>query len=452
MNAGGPSPRGRGTPEDTRRVRRRRRAIPARAGNAPSAPCRSPSAPGHPRAGGERTAHPRQKLPVDGPSPRGRGTPQPVAQLRDRRRAIPARAGNAPSAPCRSPSAPGHPRAGGERGSTRHVTSGCPGPSPRGRGTPLSGPHQAGGHRAIPARAGNACRKSQCAHREPGHPRAGGERRGDGVEADHLGGPSPRGRGTRGDPDGGVVLHRAIPARAGNAPSSAGRWATPAGHPRAGGERLAMAERIHAETGPSPRGRGTRRPIRQDQPRQRAIPARAGNARARRRGPGRRAGHPRAGGEREAVPQVRGRVGGPSPRGRGTHFPEVADSTPYSRCQTTYRRCRFVLTRANPSIRVGYRAETHEFEAVELRRHAAVCAARIEIVTRVVGSGPCDDRIAVGNVRADLIPDHSTRTLRIVSYIHARPDLQQPNRQTSAQSRRRIANRDDQHRRPELLE
>ena len=215
---------------------------------------------------------------ADGPSPRGRGTPIEAVHPRHEFRAIPARAGNARTTAMKAPLTPGHPRAGGERIEYNDLVQSHRGPSPRGRGTPRVGQRRAGVLRAIPARAGNATPVLGPAHPKPGHPRAGGERLAQQVGAKSTNGPSPRGRGTLGVLQGVPPVGRAIPARAGNAPTAGvGPRASP-GHPRAGGERLALASVARACSGPSPRGRGTPPPRCALHEERRAIPARAGNA------------------------------------------------------------------------------------------------------------------------------------------------------------------------------
>ena len=296
--AGGPSPRGRGTRLRYPGAQPIRRAIPARAGNASSGRSRTCAPAGHPRAGGERRAIRSPAGGMSGPSPRGRGTQYGGRAMSAPIRAIPARAGNAPAASTTAPGSPGHPRAGGERRYRRRGLRRDCGPSPRGRGTRL---FTVSGHRpvrAIPARAGNAPCRRRRGGPVPGHPRAGGERRRSTGFALLSTGPSPRGRGTPR-----LVLidgrfERAIPARAGNARSSARTSSMPAGHPRAGGERRRRRSAISVSSGPSPRGRGTLAAQPRRRLPRRAIPARAGNARYRR--PPRRSapGHPRAGGER----------------------------------------------------------------------------------------------------------------------------------------------------------
>ena len=193
----GSSPRGRGTHFQAMIRARSFRFIPAWAGNAPTPFRGARSVPVHPRVGGERRSptmsigntigsSPRGRgthgalagpvrgsrfIPAwagnaedgdayavrgDGSSPRGRGTRFRSESAGRRLRFIPAWAGNA-RGPCFALQLSAvHPRVGGERLRRRPVGSGRPGSSPRGRGTPRTGPSRALFRRFIPAWAGNA--------------------------------------------------------------------------------------------------------------------------------------------------------------------------------------------------------------------------------------------------------------------------------------------------------
>ena len=131
----GSSPRVRGTPRRPGCRCASGRFIPACAGNASSSSSRASSSTVHPRVCGERVASVRQGRVVGGSSPRVRGT-QPLHEVAPRRRRfIPACAGNA-RAPCpwRAP-CPVHPRVCGERKDSGGNLDGLNGSSPRVRGT-----------------------------------------------------------------------------------------------------------------------------------------------------------------------------------------------------------------------------------------------------------------------------------------------------------------------------
>ena len=273
---------------------------------------------GHPRVGGERNLRKYMPIPQAGPSPRGRGTPLTIRPRQLPGRAIPAWAGNARASKKCSAQISGHPRVGGERSEVTFPQALLSGPSPRGRGTLLFFLRYSGDFRAIPAWAGNACTAPSSRSAASGHPRVGGERKDVGGSLLSAHGPSPRGRGTLRRSVGVAGAGRAIPAWAGNACTCATIAHSIAGHPRVGGERSRRACEDVLEGGPSPRGRGTPRRSARPPPRRRAIPAWAGNARERILRPRRRSGHPRVGGERYRTNNWVHGTGGPSPRGRGT--------------------------------------------------------------------------------------------------------------------------------------
>ena len=116
------------------------RFIPARAGNTGLSALGHGRVPVHPRAGGEHQFANKQRHPLFGSSPRGRGTPSAVLRCRSTGRFIPARAGNTPPKSPRSIGISVHPRAGGEHHALIIEHSIEIGSSPRGRGTLFSQP------------------------------------------------------------------------------------------------------------------------------------------------------------------------------------------------------------------------------------------------------------------------------------------------------------------------
>ena len=276
----GSSPRGRGTLDHLLVEGVGLRFIPARAGNACAPALGEPRSTVHPRAGGERLSQSVRSWPPYGSSPRGRGTPPAQGFGAGDGRFIPARAGNAGlPEPCRSLVAV-HPRAGGERELSGHRVDPLQGSSPRGRGTRPGGVVACACPRFIPARAGNAPHQRLSSSRPTVHPRAGGERPERYQRLSGRHGSSPRGRGTQPVLDQQLEVRWFIPARAGNATSRRiTKWATPV-HPRAGGERRGLRRRAGRAAGSSPRGRGTQRHRVRLHADVRFIPARAGNAAA----------------------------------------------------------------------------------------------------------------------------------------------------------------------------
>ena len=152
-------------------------------------------------------------------------------------------------------------------------------------------------------------------------------------------GSSPRRRGTQTLPRIGSRIQRFIPAQAGNAPTpgsypgsspvhprasgeraavAAARPPFPAVHPRAGGERPSVSSPSRVLNGLSPRGRGTLRLVDAFRDEVRFIPARAGNAPTTSTRYPIPPVHPRTGGERASRNRRNSGPIGSSPRGRGT--------------------------------------------------------------------------------------------------------------------------------------
>ncbi len=278
LGLSGSSPRQRGTRLRPAPLLGAGRFIPAPAGNAATRWCSSDPCPVHPRASGERYDETSLPLLFTGSSPRQRGTRAPCRAGRRRRRFIPAPAGNAGCSARWSASRTVHPRASGERDESEGAYATRGGSSPRQRGTLQPG--LAGGRcdRFIPAPAGNAGASPGAPIGLPVHPRASGERADKRARDAVIGGSSPRQRGTPFRRVFHFSLRRFIPAPAGNALT---RHGLPFGHPvhpRASGERNVPAASLPAVTGSSPRQRGTPPDEYEALSRIRFIPAPAGNA------------------------------------------------------------------------------------------------------------------------------------------------------------------------------
>ena len=173
----GSSPRLRGTRKSPTQRSASRRFIPAPAGNAPRAVCRS--------------------VGLRGSSPRLRGTHLRELYAREDRRFIPAPAGNAPWPSAAAVTATVHPRACGERDQVVQQIKHGIGSSPRLRGTRVHDHLRAGRSRFIPAPAGNAQRRTEYVRRGSVHPRACGEHWVSSRMDHSTIGSSPRLRGTQ---------------------------------------------------------------------------------------------------------------------------------------------------------------------------------------------------------------------------------------------------------------
>ncbi len=296
----------------------RRRFIPAHAGNSRTAHHRCRGLAVHPRACGEQAAGMRVRSMRPGSSPRMRGTDGQAPDGHVVGRFIPAHAGNRTTRRTSTPSTAVHPRACGEQLSPGRSCSGGSGSSPRMRGTGRAGPHQCGQCRFIPAHAGNRTTACFRTTRGPVHPRACGEQQDRHHGRGRVAGSSPRMRGTVFDVKGAALYQRFIPAHAGNrAISRAVIWLRPV-HPRACGEQsYANCEKSQA-AGSSPRMRGTGFERTAALSRKRFIPAHAGNRARRRRARPMPPVHPRACGEQSGPTGIAMRRAGSSPRMRGT--------------------------------------------------------------------------------------------------------------------------------------
>ncbi len=158
----GSSPRVRGTVLGQHRQHKLCRFIPARAGNSCSGG-RGVTAPTvHPRACGEQLEKERERLRVHGSSPRVRGTDGAGVVSNAGDRFIPARAGNRCSAGAGLLGFSVHPRACGEQSGPSTCAFFKGGSSPRVRGTDNARCLSSERRRFIPARAGNRMEIAKC--------------------------------------------------------------------------------------------------------------------------------------------------------------------------------------------------------------------------------------------------------------------------------------------------
>ena len=333
----GSSPRVRGTGCHRPDRCRVRRFIPARAGNRTARRTTSPASSVHPRACGEQAFRSSPAAFATGSSPRVRGTVPRHRHGRDRRRFIPARAGNSAAASTATADHLVHPRACGEQGCFSCSARRSRGSSPRVRGTAHVAHRLRVPPRFIPARAGNSWCRSRSLRAVPVHPRACGEQASIASWKSGAFGSSPRVRGTVRPRVPDRRRGRFIPARAGNrcAPFTGARSATV--HPRACGEQASIACWNSGTFGSSPRVRGTAFPEEGLEPPPRFIPARAGNSSTRPSSETAPTVHPRACGEQTSEDGDTEIEFGSSPRVRGTVFLEDVVFLSLFTCRKSYR-------------------------------------------------------------------------------------------------------------------
>ncbi len=192
----GSSPRLRGTCIAHHLTAKIHRFIPAPAGNMIRSRHQKLKTSVHPRACGEHEMYRGSTANCIGSSPRLRGTCQASRRISNRRRFIPAPAGNIAPAAMRLSATSVHPRACGEHGKARGVTAGRVGSSPRLRGTLIRNLYRLRLPRFIPAPAGNMINDKCPSGYLSVHPRACGEHNEESKLFCKLIGSSPRLRGT----------------------------------------------------------------------------------------------------------------------------------------------------------------------------------------------------------------------------------------------------------------
>ncbi|ABI62270.1 Hypothetical protein GbCGDNIH1_1372 [Granulibacter bethesdensis CGDNIH1] len=256
-NAGGSSPRRRGTLFLRKSRHGFSRFIPAQAGNTPAATRKNSNFSVHPRAGGEHLEPMNVDRISTGSSPRRRGTPRRPSAIQEQHRFIPAQAGNTVASNPDQQEREVHPRAGGEHPELLPAPIVAAGSSPRRRGTHREAARMCLAGRFIPAQAGNTVFLPAYGLFPPVHPRAGGEHNAQLLDLARGGGSSPRRRGTHRNRSHDLPRHRFIPAQAGNTFRIRFRVAAQTVHPRAGGEHSKPRTAVHRAIGSSPRRRGT---------------------------------------------------------------------------------------------------------------------------------------------------------------------------------------------------
>ncbi len=273
----GSSPQARGTLQSCSTLTAQMRLIPAGAGNTTTRPRTRRSPRAHPRRRGEHKNRPKRNQLIAGSSPQARGTRGVRFLGFRRRRLIPAGAGNTGAGFVSRSWTWAHPRRRGEHVPCSSPNIASQGSSPQARGTPLKTKGTKGWMGLIPAGAGNTwcCRAYRRTARA--HPRRRGEHKTLADQKIRLTGSSPQARGTRLGQSQRSPRRGLIPAGAGNTPTSFGTSPPTRAHPRRRGEHHVRAGLVDGGSGSSPQARGTPGPQSLAVGLTRLIPAGAGN-------------------------------------------------------------------------------------------------------------------------------------------------------------------------------
>ena len=190
-------------------------SIPAWAGETGGRISRPPLSRVYPRVGGGNKSRAGDEDDVAGLSPRGRGKHTQAHRRAERRRSIPAWAGETSFWLLRTPPPVVYPRVGGGNTASATICNCIRGLSPRGRGKPRLRGRKPRLPWSIPAWAGETRLCAQMPYSTTVYPRVGG---GNGVAADKTDrgyGLSPRGRGKRQSAASARRRNGSIPAWAG---------------------------------------------------------------------------------------------------------------------------------------------------------------------------------------------------------------------------------------------
>ena len=212
-----------------------------------------------------------------GSSPLARGTDEHLLLFRRKRRFIPAGAGNSTHGVKLWFYLPVHPRWRGEQGLLPDALHSIRGSSPLARGTETVCRRCEIGARFIPAGAGNRVISTPKKAGWAVHPRWRGEQKNKSATDHRRYGSSPLARGTVAALSRACPSSRFIPAGAGNSGARRCAPSPPAVHPRWRGEQSLGAEMVGGSHGSSPLARGTGPPCGKLECEIRFIPAGAGN-------------------------------------------------------------------------------------------------------------------------------------------------------------------------------
>ena len=315
--ATGSSPRVRGKLRGRAHIVERPRIIPACAGQTTPRPTASATPADHPRVCGANSVAVESASCEFGSSPRVRGKRSSCSVLSLLTRIIPACAGQTSwrSSPMRP--RPDHPRVCGANMKTDPTQAERFGSSPRVRGKLRVGHGRVQRRRIIPACAGQTARLVSPDRRPPDHPRVCGANAMPGTRCHWVSGSSPRVRGKLTMTMIIGIAFRIIPACAGQTRTCSTLGCATADHPRVCGANLNMVSNSSQVRGSSPRVRGKPIPASHAHPRLRIIPACAGQTARRRPAPTKTSDHPRVCGANSRSGRWGLAVIGSSPRVRG---------------------------------------------------------------------------------------------------------------------------------------
>src|SRR3990172_5510248 len=93
-----------------------------------------------------------------------------------------------------------------------------------------------------------------------------------------------------------------------------------------------------------------------------------------------------------------------------------------------------------------FRKERNQLQSLQLNGNPTVASKGLEVEAGFIRGTPCDDRVPFADAFLNVTDNHRPYLSRNSSDIDARPDLQEPQRQASPETRWRILKHDDQHR------
>ncbi len=271
--------------------------IPACAGSTNSSSRSAACVRDHPRVRGEHRQAAPYSIELAGPSPRARGARRSATQEEHAIGTIPACAGSTPSPPLTRRPGWDHPRVRGEHRWAGSSHTAVQGPSPRARGARPGGTRRRSSWGTIPACAGSTTARSRRGCGAGDHPRVRGEHRAIAGKVLAAQGPSPRARGALLAGTRGDLWDGTIPACAGSTLTAGAARTGQRDHPRVRGEHFSTRLSLNFSSGPSPRARGALVGALPETTAAGTIPACAGSTQQQCGRPSRRGDHPRVRGE-----------------------------------------------------------------------------------------------------------------------------------------------------------